>query len=153
MLFDLLKDIQSKLKEPCYVGKLPTKESVDVGNGIYICLLSISENVGIPKPVLPVNNEHKKPFQPAERSLDLYIVVAAYNSDYEEGLRDMDRVMKYFADNAYHSLSTRRINYTVQLAHLSMEQNLILAQSVLSAGLPGVIYKVSTARLPGLTGD
>lgn len=150
MLFDLLKDIQSNLKGPCYLGKLPSKESVDAGNGIYICLLSIGENVGMPRPGLPANNEL---VQSSGRSLDLYIVVAAYNSDYEEGLRDLDLVMYYFADNAYHSLSISHIDYTVQLAHLSMEQNLILAQSVLSAGLPGVIYKVSTARLPGLTGD
>ncbi len=149
MLFDLLKDIQSKIKGPCYLGKLPSKESVDAGNGIYICLLSISENAGMPTPVLPVNNEHKKPFQSAGHPLDLYIVVAAYNSDYEEGLRDLDRVMAYFADNAYHSLSTQRINYTVQLANLSMEQNLILGQAVLNAGQPGVIYKVSTVKLPG----
>jgi len=148
MLFDLLKDIQSNLEDPCYLGKLPSKESIDAANGIYICLLSINENAGIQRQDLQIPDEHQNLC-----SLDLYIVVATYNSDYEEGLRALDRVMRYFADNTYHSLPTQGIYYTVQLANLSMEQNIILVQSVLNVGQPGIIYKVSTAKRPEWTGD
>lgn len=147
MLFDLLKDIQSNLAGPCYLGQLPSKEGIDAANGIYISLLSVNE--GIQRPVLPVRNEYKNTMH----SLDLYIVITAYNSNYEEGLRALDRVLQYFADNSRHSLPAQHINYLIHLANLTLEQNIALRQSVLAPGLPGIIYKVSTVKQAELTGD
>ncbi len=153
MLLDLLKDIRSDLGDTCYLGKLPLKASPDMPNGIYISLLNVRENAAMQKPVVSPKYGYKDLPQANEYSMDLYIAVTAYNSDYEAGILDLDRVLHYFAANSYHRLSTQCIHYTIHLANLTLEQNLMLEQSVLSSGLPCLIYRVSAARQSECTDD
>ena len=125
------------------VGYLPGRDPVaqNVADGVYITLLSITEDVAAKIPFVyaqDVNRNISKQDPPI--ILELCVMISAYFKDYGESLKAISKVIQKLADTK--KFVTNDFSYSLAMYNMTMDQSNNLWQALSTNVLPNVIYKI-----------
>ncbi len=147
MIFDILTAIQSTLGAQCHLDTVPQSDVHHTKNGIYLSLFNINEKASLQNINLHLQNtDRASQIDKPPLRLDLYVIIAVCNTSYNESLKTLDEMMQTFATISYHKIPTKGIEFTMQLANLTFEQNAMLWQSLFNGKYSFLVYKVSAIK-------